>query len=60
MLNHHELYFPKELQVILYWIYSRVQNSIERLFWAGNQGNLQKNDTSYEIQGCFHWKKMTN
>ena len=37
-------------------VYSRVQNSIERLFWAGNQGNHQ-NDTLYETQGCFHWKK---
>ena len=40
-----------------YCTYSRVQNSIERLFWAGNQGNHQnfeKNDTLYEIQGCFH------
>ena len=30
------------------------------LFWAGNQGNHQnfeKNDTSYETQCCFHWKK---
>ena len=44
-------------------IYSRVQNSIERLFWARNQGNHQifeKNDTSYETQGCFHWKKNQN
>ena len=52
MLNHHELYFPKELQFILYWIYSRVQNSIERLFGAENQENRQnfeKTDTSYEI-----------
>ena len=41
-------------------LYSRVQNSIERLFWAGNQGNHQnfeKNDTSYETQGCLRWKK---
>ena len=41
-------------------VYSCVQNSIERLFWAGNQSNHQnfeKNDTSYETQGCFHWKK---
>ena len=37
--------------------YSRVHNSIERLFWAGNQGNHQnfeKNDTSYETQCCFN------
>ena len=44
-------------------MYSGVQNSIERLFWAGNQGNHQnfeKNDTSYETQGYFHWKKNKN
>ena len=32
------------------------------LFWAGNQvnhQNFEKNDTSYEIQGCFHFKKQT-
>ena len=35
-----------------------MQNSIQRLFWAGNQGNhqnLKKNDTSFETQGCFHF-----
>ena len=40
--------------------YSHVQNSIERLFWAGNQDNHQtfeKHDTSYKTQGCFHWEK---
>ena len=34
-----------------------MQNSIERLLWAGNQGyhqNLEKNDTSYET----HKKKF--
>ena len=46
--------------LMVFPIYSRLQNSIERLFWAGNQGNHQnfeKNDTSYETQSCFHWKK---
>ena len=42
---------PNKIEVNCLCVYSRVQNSIERLFWAGNQGNHQNN------QGCFHWKK---
>ena len=39
---------------------SREKNGTLRSFWAGNQGNHQnfeKNDISYETQGCFYWKK---
>ena len=46
--------------IFLFNFYGRSQNRIERLFWAGNQGyyqNFEKNDTSYETQGYFHWKK---
>ena len=28
-----------EIRLLYIFTYSRVQNSIERLFWAGNQGN---------------------
>ena len=45
-----------------HWQHSCVQNSIERMFWAGKQSNPQnfeKNDTLYETQGRFHQKKKS-